>query len=258
MLKELRRYPFLHTFINALTMEETLQWVESVILERRLVQHVVINAGKVVLMRQNPQLLKIVNDCEMINADGQAVVWAARWLHIPVPERVAGVDLMLKLLDLAENRGYRVYILGAEAAVLEQAINNLRLTHPNLQIAGSHHGYFSDAEEDLVVNGIANNEADILFVAMSSPKKEIWLHRNMTRLRVPFCMGVGGSIDIVANITSRAPVWLQQLGFEWLYRLLQEPRRMWKRYSVSNTVFILLVCKALLRQCFNRIQNRSM
>lgn len=237
------RYSFLHTEVNAMTMEQTVNWIESRIQSRKPVQHVVINASKVVLMADQPELRAIINNCELINIDGQAVVWAAKLLGIPVPERVTGVDLMFRLLDLAEQRQYRIFILGAEEHILMKALHNLRMDHPAIQIAGYHHGYYRADEEQQLIQQIAQSRADMLFVAMPSPKKEFWLHRHMNDLNVPFCMGVGGSIDILAGHTRRAPLWMQKLGLEWCYRFLQEPRRMWKRYLVGNARFVFLVAK---------------
>lgn len=240
------RYPFLNSYVDALDMQQTLKRIETIIEEKRPVQHVVINAGKIVLMHESDTLRDIVNDCALINADGQAIVWAARLLGIPLPERVAGVDLMYALFSLAEQRGYGVYILGARDHVLRKAISEIERQYPQLRIVGAHHGYFKPDEEATVVSEIAASGAELLFVAMSSPNKELWLRRCMPELGVPFCMGVGGSIDIVGGYTKRAPRWMQRAGLEWFYRLAQEPRRMWKRYMVGNSKFIMLVVRSWL------------
>ena len=232
--------------IDRLDMRATLAEVERVIASRRYTQHMAINAAKLVTMHEDARLREIVGGCGLVNADGQSVVWASRMLGDPLPERVAGIDLMHELLALAQEKGYRVYFLGARAEVLERALERLRGEYPRLQVAGARDGYFSDAEEADVAAAVAASRADILFVAMSSPRKEYFLGAHGPRLGAPFVMGVGGSIDVVAGITRRAPLVWQRAGCEWLYRLLQEPRRMFRRYAVTNTRFAMLVARALL------------
>jgi N-acetylglucosaminyldiphosphoundecaprenol N-acetyl-beta-D-mannosaminyltransferase len=232
--------------IDRLDLAATLAEVERIIASRQFTQHMAINAAKLVTMQDDEKLREIVAGCGLVNADGQAIVWASRLLGDPLPERVAGIDLMHALLGLAEERGYRVYFLGARAEVLERALERIRELHPKLAIAGARDGYFTEAEDAAVSEEIQASRPDIVFVAISSPRKEYFLGQYGEGLGAPFVMGVGGSIDVVAGVTRRAPVVWQRLGLEWLYRLLQEPRRMFKRYAVSNTRFAYLVGSALL------------
>ena len=232
--------------IDRLDMAETLDAVESIIASGRFTQHMAINAAKLVTMHADPRLRAIVDDCGLVNADGQAVVWASKILGDPLPERVAGIDLMDALLGLAERRGYRVYFLGARAEVLGRAIDVLLERYPALTIAGARDGYFSEDEEAEVAAAIRASQPDILFVAMSSPRKEYFLGEHGPTLGAPFVMGVGGSIDVVAGVTRRAPGAWQRLGLEWLFRLLQEPRRMFRRYAVTNWRFTFLVVRELV------------
>jgi N-acetylglucosaminyldiphosphoundecaprenol N-acetyl-beta-D-mannosaminyltransferase len=232
--------------IDRLDMAETVDTVERAIASRTFTQHMAINAAKLVTMHDDPKLREIIDGCELVNADGQAVVWASRLLGDPLPERVAGIDLMDELLALAERRGYRVYFLGARAEVLESAVARLLERYPGLQVAGARDGYFTDDEEAGVAEAVRATEPDMLFVAMSSPRKEYFLGSHGRRIGAPFVMGVGGSIDVVAGVTRRAPLRWQRLGLEWAYRLLQEPRRMFKRYAVTNTRFAALVGREML------------
>lgn len=232
--------------IDRLDMTETLERCDDIIASRTYAQHMAINAAKLVSMKSDVELTEIVNDCALVNADGQAVVWAAKFLGTPLPERVAGVDLMHELIARAEERGYRVYFLGAKHEVLEQAVANITARHPDLQVAGFRDGYFDESEDTSVAATIAATQADILFVAMPSPRKEKFLGRHGVSTAVPFVMGVGGSIDIEAGITRRAPRVWQVLGLEWLYRVYQEPRRMIGRYARSNGRFLALVLKQWL------------
>ena len=225
-------------------MDETLARCDAVIRDGGYAQHMAINAAKLVTLRDDAELRAIVDQCELINADGQAVVWASRMLGAPLPERVAGIDLMLRLVELARGRGWpRVHPRrqgrGARAggraaarAPSEPAGRGLprRLLRRRTRRATS-------------APRSATARPSILFVAMSTPHKEYFLGEYGPGLGVPFVMGVGGAIDVVAGVTRRAPRAWQRLGLEWLYRLLQEPRRMFGRYARTNTRFLWLVAR---------------
>ena len=163
------------------------------------------------------------------------------------PERVAGIDLMEALLDVSRTRGYGVFLLGARAEVLERAEREILRRHPGVRIVGRHHGYFGPEGEAEVVDEVAAAVPDILFVALETPAKELFLARNRDRLAVPFVMGVGGSFDVLAGERRRAPRWMRRTGLEWLYRLSQDPRRLARRYMVGNSAFIWLVLKDAVR-----------
>jgi N-acetylglucosaminyldiphosphoundecaprenol N-acetyl-beta-D-mannosaminyltransferase len=232
--------------LDALTMDETVARCDELIQAGGFAQHMAINAAKIVKLRDDEWLRDIVERCELVNADGQSVVWASRLFGDRLPERVAGIDLMHRLMGLAAERGYPVYVLGAKQDVLETAIARLRAQHPGLPVAGYRDGYFNEEETAGVCAGIRDSGARILFVAMSTPRKEYFLGDYGPSLGVPFVMGVGGSIDVAAGITRRAPLAWQRLGLEWLYRLLQEPTRMFGRYAKTNGKFMWLVARELL------------
>jgi N-acetylglucosaminyldiphosphoundecaprenol N-acetyl-beta-D-mannosaminyltransferase len=227
--------------IDAVTMDQALGRVEEIIERRGRGQHMAVNAAKLVASQDDPRLRAIIAGCELVTADGQPVVWASRLLGNPLPERVAGIDLMSTLLAAAEQHRWRVYVLGAQQWVLERALERIRARHPNLILAGHRNGYFRAPEEAAVVAEIAASRADILFVAMSSPRKEYFLASYRDVLGVPFVMGVGGAVDVFAGCIRRAPLILQRLGLEWLFRLLQEPRRLFRRYAETNLRFLALV-----------------
>jgi N-acetylglucosaminyldiphosphoundecaprenol N-acetyl-beta-D-mannosaminyltransferase len=229
-------------------MTETLERCERFIRTRTRAQHMAVNAAKIVSSRNDDELHRLINGCDIVTADGQAVVWASRVLGDPLPTRVAGIDLMNELLALAERKGYRVFILGARQEVLDRALERLRERHPRLQVAGHRDGYYTDGEERAVVDQIRASRADLLFVAMSSPRKEYFLGRWGETLDVPFSMGVGGAIDVLAGVTRRAPRRLQMLGLEWAYRLAQEPRRLFRRYFVTNSLFIGMTLRSAGRR----------
>jgi N-acetylglucosaminyldiphosphoundecaprenol N-acetyl-beta-D-mannosaminyltransferase len=243
--------------IDRFDMQQTLARCRAIVERGTFAQQVSINAAKLVALRRDADLRDVVSRCELVSADGQSVVWASRLLGDPLPERVAGIDLMQALISMAELEGYGIYILGARSDVLETAVRHLRQMHPRLRIAGYRDGYFSDDQSPEIVSEIRNSDAQILFVAMSSPRKEHWLGQYGPVLNVPFVMGVGGSIDVVAGATRRAPRRWQQLGIEWLYRLLQEPRRMLRRYLVTNTQFSALVVQGMLASALRSLRMKA-
>lgn len=238
-----RRFPILNTYVNALTLDETVEEVEEIIRCGKPTQHVVINASKVILMERDPQLAEIVNSCPLINADGASIIWAARQLGVPLTERVTGIDLFHELIKRAEKKRYKIYLFGAREEVVVKTKTNLEKNYPELQIVGYRNGYFSDSDEMSIVADMAASGADMMFVAFSSPKKEYWVRKYLDQIGVPFVMGVGGSFDVVAGATRRAPKWMQNNGLEWLYRFIQEPGRLWKRYIIGNAKFVLLTLR---------------
>jgi N-acetylglucosaminyldiphosphoundecaprenol N-acetyl-beta-D-mannosaminyltransferase len=197
-------------------------------------------------MSKDPALRDVISTCAVINADGMSVVVASRLLRQPLPERVAGIDLLERLVARAAADGRSVYFLGARDEVLSELVRRFRARYPSLRIAGWRNGYWTDDAE--VVRAVRDANADLLFLAIPSPRKEFWLAEHLPALGVPFAMGVGGSFDVVAGKIKRAPAWVQRLGCEWVYRLVQEPRRMWKRYLVGNTTFMWLTLKELWRR----------
>jgi N-acetylglucosaminyldiphosphoundecaprenol N-acetyl-beta-D-mannosaminyltransferase len=234
-----QRHQLFGVALDPLTMDETLAHCRRLIEARTPVQHVVLNAGKVVQMADDPGLREIIRNCALVNADGISVVWAGRLLGVPIPERVTGIDLMERLLAVAAVEAWPVFFLGARREVLEEFVRVVRQRHPDLPLAGYRHGYFSD--DRAVAEEIAASGARLLFVGISSPRKERFVAENLSRLGPVFAMGVGGSFDVWAGRTRRAPSWMQRIGLEWLYRLLLEPRRMWKRYLIGNVRFLRMV-----------------
>jgi N-acetylglucosaminyldiphosphoundecaprenol N-acetyl-beta-D-mannosaminyltransferase len=229
--------------IDRLDMQRTVARCLAAIDNRGYTQHMAMNAAKLVAYQQDDELRSIVAGCRLVSADGKSLVWAARALGEPLPERVAGIDLMHELLAAAARRGDRVFILGARPEVLERAVERIRALHPGIVIAGRRDGYFGDAGVAAVCDEIRSARADMLFVAMSSPAKERFLGAHGADLGVPLVMGVGGAIDVIAGVARRAPAPWQRAGVEWLYRLLQEPLRLGPRYLRTNGRFMALVAR---------------
>jgi N-acetylglucosaminyldiphosphoundecaprenol N-acetyl-beta-D-mannosaminyltransferase len=206
-----------------------------------------VNAAKLVRMRGNDRLRDAVTGCDLVLADGQSVVWASRLLGQPLPERVAGIDLLLGLLPEAARRGQRVYFLGAREDVLGRMLTAVADRFPDLKVAGARDGYFSAAEAPAVADAIHEARADLLFLGMSSPKKELFEEEWGPRTGAFVVHGVGGSFDVLAGEVRRAPVWWREHGMEWLYRAIQEPLRLGPRYFTTNARFVGIVARELLR-----------
>jgi len=233
--------------IDNLSMEETLQQVETFIASGAPHQHVVVNVDKLVKAQHDAALRQIINDCALVNVDGMPVVWASRLLGRPLKARIADVTLFNTLMARAALRGWRVYLLGATQDVVTEVRSRYAARFPQLVFAGCRNGYWQPDEEAQVVAEIAAARADLLFVAISSPKKERFLGRYQAAMRVPFAMGVGGSFDVAAGKVRRAPRWMQQAGLEWFFRFLQEPRRMFRRYFIEDMAFFALLWRAWRR-----------
>jgi len=211
--------------------------------------HVIfVNAAKVVQYRDNQVLRHVMDRAQVLLADGMPVVWLSHLKGTPLCERVAGVDLMVRMIEASAHKGYRVYFLGGRPAVVSKVANYFKERYPTLQVAGYRDGYFSPSEEPIINLEINRSRADIVLIGMSTPQKELWADRNIDKLHATVCQGVGGGFDVIAGVAKRAPNWMQRVGLEWFFRLIQEPGRMWKRYLFSNTSFIwLALCDLVFR-----------
>ena len=243
--------------VNRITMEELLQATQECIESRKQLLLGVVNVAKVVNARKNSLLRESLERADIIVADGQPLIWLSRLLGSPLPERIPGIDVMYELLREANDKHYGIYFLGARREVLQGVIEIVRRDYPGIRVAGYRDGYFDKDEEERVAEDVRDSHADIIFVAISPPKKEIFLDKWQELMAVPVCHGVGGSFDVLAGITKRAPVWMQNSGLEWLYRLSQEPRRMWKRYLITNTIFLKLCFGAVLRAGWGKLFHKS-
>lgn len=242
--------------IHKITMQGLLECCDRTISERKNLTLGMVNVAKLVNCRKDVELRRSLVDSDIIAADGQGVVWLSRLAGCPLPERVAGIDVMYNLMQRAAQNHYRIFFLGAKTKVLDRVVRKAQQNYPGLQVAGYHDGYFDlDTEGQKIAEQIRDSQADILFVAITPPKKELFLDRFKTVLNVPVCHGVGGSFDVFAGVTKRAPVWMQKAGLEWFYRVMQEPRRMWKRYFVTNSIFLALSIPEILRHRLGRVKQ---
>jgi len=239
---------FLNIPIDALTMQETVQKAVIAIEENKQIHHTVVNACKISKMHTDSELMDSVLSADIINADGQSIVWSANLFKKVLPERVSGIDLMKALVKLSFEKGYKCFFFGAEEEVVSKLVELYKEKYSNNIIAGYRSGFFNKSEEEGIANQIAESKANILFVAMSSPLKENFLNKYKEIFNnINFIMGVGGSFDVIAGKVKRAPLWMQKIGLEWLFRVYQEPLRLFKRYLIGNLSFVGLVIKATFK-----------
>lgn len=244
---DLARRHLLGISIDAFTATQAVKQCTDALEQGGYMSIGMVNAAKIVTMQRDTQLRQAVAGCRMILADGQSVVWASQILRVPLPERVAGIDLFEALLAEAGRRESRVYFLGARRNVLDQMLDEIGRRFPGLIVAGARDGYFQADEEADVVAEIHRCGADMLFLGISSPKKELFLSRWGEATGAKVVHGVGGSFDVLAGITRRAPLWYQKHGLEWFYRARQEPLRLGRRYLTTNASFVALVGREMLR-----------
>lgn len=239
--------------VDRVNFEEATQWAVNYLKQGGEAPPALIvgpNAQLVTLAEKNPVFAQAMCSAGLAVADGISVVLASKWLGTPVPERVPGGELMERLCRESAKHHFSVFFLGGLPGAAELAAKNLTEKYPGLNISGTYcppYGFENDPEESLRVREkIIECAPDLLFVAFGAPKQEIWMWKNCPTLPVGIAMSVGAAFDTQAGLRKRAPVWAQKTGTEWLYRLIMEPRRLWRRYLIGNVEFLLLVMKQLL------------
>jgi len=216
----------LGTRLDRLTLTEAAERVIGLTEHGRFSLVVTTNPEMIMQARYDPELRAILDEAALSVADGVGVVWASRFLGCPVPERVAGIDLMDAVLSRAAEDGLGVYLLGTRQHTIERAASAVVRAHPGLRLVGYHHGYFGDDEAPRIIESIRNVGPDLLFSGMGVPRDQKLLYRWRERLGPLTAMGVGGSFDVIAGEKRRAPAWVRRLHGEWLYRVLTEPSRL--------------------------------
>ena len=250
-LKLPKRVDVMGAPVDPWTMVQTVAATDALIKDGRFAHLIGVNADKLLQMRDDAEMDACVRRCEVVNADGASMVMAANKLGVSLPERVAGIDLMWELCALAEREGHRVYLLGAKAEVVEKTAAVLAGKYPGMTICGYRDGYFGNDEFDAVIAEVEATKPDIVFVGITSPKKERLIERFRELGAKGAFVGVGGSFDVVSGNIPRAPMWMQRANLEWLFRMMQEPKRLVKRYVVGNTRFYLLLRKEAKRSKSN-------
>lgn len=240
------RVKILGAYIGTQNMNQTVDMLAVFVKSGRPHQIITLNPEYLYSAQQQPELLDLVNSVDLVTPDGTGIVWACRLSGNPVPERVTGIDLMLRLCARGDQEGWRVFLLGAAPGIAEEAGEKLKQQFPGLVIAGTHHGYFTDNESERIVEIIREAKPQLLFVALGMPRQEQWIAKYNPKMGVPVAMGVGGSFDVISGRKERAPLWTQKLKIEWLYRLMKEPSR-WKRQLVLPKFAWLVIKKYKLK-----------
>ncbi len=234
--------------LDPVTMNEAVERISGIVRQvRERAAHVVtMNAQFVEMAHQEARFAEVLRRAELSVADGLSVVWASRWLGQFIPERVAGADLMVRLCEAAAADGSTVYFLGGSPGAASLAAERLMQDFSGLTVVGVDCpplGFLSDPDQCMrVAHRIERARPDLLFVGLGAPKQEYWIERH-SHLPAKVMMGIGGSFELVAGFRKRAPLLVQRAGCEWLWRLCMEPRRLWKRYLVGNTIFLVVVFK---------------
>jgi N-acetylglucosaminyldiphosphoundecaprenol N-acetyl-beta-D-mannosaminyltransferase len=231
--------------LHAATLEGATDWARDWIRSGRRGYICTVNVAILMMMRSDRKLQGFVDGASLVVADGQPLVWASHLQGSPLPERVTGVDLVDELCALAAKEGFGVYFLGAKPAIIKTVAKRLAERHRGLEICGISDGYFDASEAPRRAQAIRKSGARILIVGMGVPLQEEFIENHWDQLGVELAIPVGGSFDVIAGAARRAPVWLQRIGMEWFFRLLQEPRRLWKRYLVTNTQFIFHLLRSV-------------
>lgn len=232
---------FLGVQIDNLTMAEAVDAIVSTSEARGSHQVTFVNADCYNIARANPEYKRILQCSHLTLADGIGVKIAGKLLRQPIKQNVNGTDMFPRLCEALAGTGKGLYLLGAKPGVAEMVARWVSANYPETKVCGFHHGFYAKEEEETVIQTIRESGAEILLVAMGVPKQEIWLSQNLERTGAKVGIGVGGLFDFYSGRIPRAPQWVREIGMEWFYRFMQEPRRMWRRYFVGNFTFLFSV-----------------
>lgn len=225
------------------TVELVFRWREE---SPRKSHHIItVNVAILMMAREDPKLAHAIEKADLVVVDGKPLVWSSRWLGSPVPQKVSGVDLMKRLLEVGDARGLSIFLLGTTQERLDVLERVIRAKYPHVRIAGTRNGFFKQPDWPAVAAQIKEARADLLLVGMPAPFKEIWCEEHREALETPCILGVGGAFDVMAGFVPRAPRAMQEAGLEWAWRLAMEPKKLWKRYLTTNSAFLALLGKTL-------------
>ncbi len=251
MRRARERLKILETEIDAVTMAEAIAIFEHFIREKRPSLVFPVNVDVCMKIQRDRELRALFHAAELVLVDGTPMMWAARLLGVPLPDRVSGSDLVPQFCQVAAERGYRIFLLGGGPGIAEGAQRWLEARNPSLRIVGTYappFGFEKDGYENArIISMVRRAKPDVLFTAFGASKQERWLTRFREDLAVPVSMSVGSTFDYLAGRLKRAPTWMQRAGLEWMFRLAQEPRRLWRRYLVDNPPFVYYVLRQRFR-----------
>lgn len=229
--------------VTPFTMEEAVSWVMTRTGQKEITQVVTANAEIIMLCQKHPDYKKLLQEVDLVLPDGAGAVWASRKLGYQVPERVAGYDLFLELLQYSAQHGTKLFFFGAAPGIGEAAKAKAEAMYPGVKIVGIRNGYFQEGEEKAIVQQINDSGAQVLFTALGAPKQEFWLHKYRDTLVPPLRIGLGGSFDVLAGKVQRAPQWMQKASLEWLYRLYKQPSRLGRMMAIPRFMLKVLMAR---------------
>ena len=239
----LKQVEILGVNVNSLTMAQAVEAVQQFIAEKKVALVATANAEMLMRSTQDEELKDILNQADLVVPDGAGTVWAAGHLGEPMPERVAGFALAQELMREAPARGDRIYFFGSAPGVADKAKAKAEELYPGIQVVGTRNGFFTEADEPGIIAEIKAARPDILLAALGVPKQEKWLKKHMQELQVPVSIGVGGTLDVMAGVMERAPLWMQKAKLEWLFRGLKQPSRAGRLRALAKFVLMVVACK---------------
>ena len=239
----LKQVKILGVNVNSLTMAQAVEAVQQFIAEKKVALVATANAEMLMRSTQDEELKDILNQADLVVPDGAGTVWAAGHLGEPMPERVAGFDLAQELMREAPARGDRIYFFGSAPGVADKAKAKAEELYPGIQVVGTRNGFFTEADEPGIIAEIKAARPDILLAALGVPKQEKWLKKHMQELQVPVSIGVGGTLDVMAGVMQRAPLWMQKAKLEWLFRGLKQPSRAGRLLALPKFVLKVVASK---------------
>ena len=237
--------------IDSVTMNQALQRIEEYIKNQGYIYITTPNVHHLILLRKDEDFRSVYRDASLVLPDGVPLLWAAKFLGVPLKEKISGSDLFPVLCAVAAERGYKVFFLGGREGAAQKAAEVLKRRYGSLQVSGWYSpplGFENnDVENEKIIKMIKEAKPDILFVGLGAPKQEKWIYRFKDQYQVPVSIGIGVSFEFIAGMVKRAPLWMQHSGLEWFWRLMMEPRRLWKRYIIDDMSFFWLILKQKLR-----------
>lgn len=251
-----KRVKICNTEIDNLDFVSAIKEIEQLIRSKSSTFVVTPNVDHIIKLNKDREFKTIYNEASLILADGQPILWAAKFLGTPIKEKISGSDLFPKLCEVSTVKGYKLFFLGGREGAALKAAEVLKGKYPNMQIVGIYSPPFGfendEIENNKIIQMIKESTPDILFIGLGAPKQEKWIYKHKYQYHVPVSIGIGVSFEFVAGMVRRAPVWMQKTGLEWFWRLMMEPKRLWKRYLIDDMQFLALVLEQKLfrRECF--------
>lgn len=240
--------------LDRINCHQALEYIERFIEEKKA--HFIVTPDTLAILRarKDKQYLEITREADLVTPDGSGILWATGFLDEPLPERITGIDMIKHICHLAVEKEYKLYLLGAKEEVIKRTVDNLEKLFPGIRIVGYHHGYFDSdninikdinckSVENDIINDIVSKKPDFLLVGMGVPKQEIWIFKNKEKIGVPVCIGIGGSFDVISGKIPRAPLWMQNHGMEWIFRLVREPKRLKRTICLPYFIWLVLLAK---------------